>query len=211
MKIYPSCIVLILMAYVCLAFKSNTKSLEIKSTKSNLYDIVKTIAKDIKHDFSSRSIAISALTSLLDVAKVKLKDLGTWIDSKEDSNTFIGRCFGVAKRLKVILPIILLKLGAIITILAFLTIFTLKTLGLVIFLSFVSGWTKIGLMGGKHSDESSYGNHPQNIHLHFQQNRKNHYSQDGYSIERATDSLNDRLDWYQRLNSNDINIPTAII
>ncbi|KAL3287793.1 hypothetical protein HHI36_002256 [Cryptolaemus montrouzieri] len=121
-----------------------------------------------------------------------------------------GRCLGAAKRLKVVMPIILVKLGVIITMLAFLTLFSLKTLGLVIFLSFLgtSGITKIGAVpGSRQHDTTTHQSHPQNVHLHIQPNKDNRHSSllgESYLIDRDTDSLlSDKLAWYQQyINSN---------
>ncbi|CAG9861853.1 unnamed protein product [Phyllotreta striolata] len=66
---------------------------------------------------------------LLDTVVRKLRNY--WHQYGDDGNTFIGRCFGLAKRIRSLLPQAIFLMGVISTLLVFLTFFSMKTLGLV--------------------------------------------------------------------------------
>ncbi|KAJ8925556.1 hypothetical protein NQ315_009396 [Exocentrus adspersus] len=116
---------------------------------------------------------------LLEVLGNRLKYLWTKFAASEDNGSFMGRCFGAARRLKFAMPLILIKLGVIITVLAFLTIFSLKTLGLLalLVLFHVSGAMSriaVAFSGGRFTDSKTL-NPPQNVHFHVHQTKDGNY------------------------------------
>ncbi|XP_023311210.1 uncharacterized protein LOC111691917 [Anoplophora glabripennis] len=112
----------------------------------------------------------------LKILEQKLKSLLGKFIGEENNDSFIGRCFGVARKLKFAMPLIIFALGVIVTVLAFLTIFSLKTLGLLglLILMNVSGAvTKLAVaFSSKHEKSSSS---PQNVHLHVHQTKDGHF------------------------------------
>lgn len=80
-----------------------------------------------------------------------------------------GRCIGAAKGLKVAMPLIIFKLGVIVTIVAFLAIFSLKSIGLLVTLlifNITGAFSKLALFF-KHDDApSKHHAPPQTVHFH---------------------------------------------
>ncbi|XP_060519864.1 uncharacterized protein LOC132698042 [Cylas formicarius] len=102
---------------------------------------------------------------------------------------FIGRCFGVAKKIKQLLPILMLLLGVIVTKLGFLTLFSLKTIGLLLLLLFMNvagASAKIATIFSKHGEQKS----PQNIHFHVNPGKSHHDEYESYL--REWDDKSDR-------------------
>ncbi|XP_068894959.1 uncharacterized protein [Tenebrio molitor] len=139
----------------------------------------------------------------------RLKDLWSWIRNKgEVKDTFVGRCFGVARRLKFAMPMIIFKLGVIVTILAFLTIFSLKSLALLIVLVMInSGGLAAKWAHAKH--DTKQWSPPQNVHLHVHSKDGHHVNHPDYGghgwyekneVEDEYESLEDRL---KKLNAYD--------
>lgn len=83
----------------------------------------------------------------------------------------LGRCLGIGKKIQKILPIVVFKLGVIMTLLGFLTLFSLKTLGLLGLLLIINTSAAVAkitaALSHKHDQKK------ENIHLHI------HNSKDG--------------------------------
>lgn len=82
---------------------------------------------------------------------------------------FLGRCIGIGKKIRQLLPYAVFFMGAIVTLLGFLTLFSLKTLGLLglLLVINVSGAVaKITAALVHKKDEKK-----QNIHLHIHNNK----------------------------------------
>lgn len=111
---------------------------------------------------------------------------------------FMGRCFGAAKKLKILIPFFLYKLGVITTTLGFLTMFTLKGLviGIILLVLNAGGWlAKIGFIkgqqygqhggwgggyGGGHGHMHGWQSQKQPpVHIHVHKDRNDH-SSEGY-------------------------------
>ncbi|KAI4467663.1 hypothetical protein MML48_2g00000991 [Holotrichia oblita] len=99
-------------------------------------------------------------------------------DQAKSEDTFVGRCFGIGKKLRFIIPIVVFALGVIITTLKFLTLLSVKGLGIGILLLImnVAGWAaKIG--SWKSQLEHQHSHHaPQNVHFHL------HKDDDHYTV-----------------------------
>lgn len=82
-----------------------------------------------------------------------------------------GRCIGVAKKIKQLLPFLVFGMGAITTLLGFLTLFSLKTLGLLGLLLLINTSAAVAKITAAFSHKEDQKK--QNIHLHI------HNSKDG--------------------------------
>lgn len=82
---------------------------------------------------------------------------------------FLGRCIGVAKKIKQLLPFLVFKLGAIMTLLGFLTLFSLKTLGLLGLLLLINTGSIVAKITAALAHK--HDNKKQNIHLHIHNNK----------------------------------------
>ncbi|KAJ8957658.1 hypothetical protein NQ318_017550 [Aromia moschata] len=101
-----------------------------------------------------------------------LQSLWARLTGEENKDTFIGRCFGVARKLKFVMPMIIFKLGVIVTTLAFLTIFSLKSLsllGLLLLINVSGAISKIAAALGGHQNG---GKPPQTVHFHVHQDKE---------------------------------------
>ncbi|CAH2005797.1 unnamed protein product [Acanthoscelides obtectus] len=99
---------------------------------------------------------------------------------KRDENTFVGRCLGLARKIRQLLPIIIFLLGVILTKLGFLTLFSIKTMalvGLLLLLNASAFAAKIATafaLKGEHK-------HPQTVHFHVHKD-----SVEGYHIDHSS-------------------------
>ncbi|GJQ76240.1 hypothetical protein Trydic_g1977 [Trypoxylus dichotomus] len=143
-------------------------------------ELFKEISKpEIRNALSSRAVAI-----------------WNWAkDQSKSENNFVGRCFGIAKKLRFIIPLAVFALGVIITTLKFLTLFSLKGLAVSILLVImnVAGWAaKIGSWKSQWEQHGVY-HPPQNVHFHI------HKDNDQYSVGHTgptggwSDRVADRL------------------
>ncbi|VEN61169.1 unnamed protein product [Callosobruchus maculatus] len=104
------------------------------------------------------------LTFVKVVAK-KLHDLWENYYGRSDEHTFVGRCIGVARKIRQLLPIMIFLMGVILTKLGFLTLFSLKTmalLGLLLLINASAFAAKVATafaLKGEHK-------HPQTVHYH---------------------------------------------
>ncbi|XP_019874082.2 uncharacterized protein LOC109602190 [Aethina tumida] len=113
--------------------------------------------------------------TLYNLAVKRMMSIWDNLTGKGSTESFIGRCFGAARKLKMMMPLIIFKLGVIVTILMFLTIFSMKSLGLLLFLVMLNVGgiaSKLTLLlkhgvGGGHTP-------PQNVHFHI------HPGKDGF-------------------------------
>ncbi|XP_064211354.1 cuticular protein analogous to peritrophins 1-E isoform X1 [Tribolium castaneum] len=116
---------------------------------------------------SSTGLEQRKSSAIVNLITRRLRHVWAWIWNKEDQDDLMGRCFGVARRLKFAMPMIVFKLGVIVTILAFLTIFSLKSLGLLLLLlmlhssGIAAKWTHMKYASSKQWTQ------PQNVHFHL--------------------------------------------
>ncbi|KAF5304846.1 hypothetical protein FQR65_LT07863 [Abscondita terminalis] len=105
----------------------------------------------------------------------KFKDVWSWLQSQAYSeDTFIGRCFGGLKKLRLVINFIIFKLGVIVTAIAFLSALMFKSLGIGVLLLVISSvglFSKLQLL--KHG--SHHSGSEQAVHLHIH-NKGEHYS-----------------------------------
>lgn len=118
---------------------------------------------------TSRSLLSTISSSgIVEFVRPKIRDfVKNWFRG-DTTRGFVERCFGVARRLKFAMPIILIKLGVIVTILGFLTIFALKSLGLLVTLFIFNTSalaTKIAMW--KNMALPYRQTQPQNVHFHI--------------------------------------------
>ncbi|KRT84705.1 hypothetical protein AMK59_22 [Oryctes borbonicus] len=112
-------------------------------------------------------------------------------DQSKSEDNFVGRCFGIAKKLRFIIPVVVFALGVIITTLKFLTLFSLKGLAISMLLVVmnVAGWA--AKIGSWKSQWEHHGAHhpPQNVHFHI------HKDNDHYNVGHTgpTGGWNDRI------------------
>ncbi|KAK4885727.1 hypothetical protein RN001_001998 [Aquatica leii] len=109
--------------------------------------------------------------------------------SNEDS--FIGRCFGGLKKLRLVINFIIFKLGVIVTALAFLSVLVFKSLGIGVLLLIISSvglFSKLSLL--KHG--SHHSGSGQTVHLHIH-NKGEHYSDVPHEFSHSP--------WHDRLGS----------
>ncbi|XP_066157390.1 uncharacterized protein [Euwallacea fornicatus] len=94
---------------------------------------------------------------------------------EEPQSTFAGRCLGIGKKLQRIMPILMMGGGVIITKLAFLVLFSLKTLGLLGLLLLVNVGTAAAKFGAFLASKKE---HHEPLHVHVQpwKNYEEHYS-----------------------------------
>ncbi|KAG5890862.1 hypothetical protein JTB14_016294 [Gonioctena quinquepunctata] len=125
-------------------------------------------------------------------------------NQNENSDGFVGRCFGIAKKIRAILPIAIFMMGVIMTLLAFLTLFSLKSLGMLGLLLLIntSGAVAkvVAALSHKHDSKT-----PQDVHFHIHQNKHGEYdighSGYGWADDRTGQSGPDRsLDRLQSYN-----------
>lgn len=125
------------------------------------------------------------------------RNLIAWFrNSAKNPKTFIGRCFGIGGKLKIIMPLIIFKLGVIVTILIFLTIFSLKSLamlGLLVVINFSGLISKWAL--AKHGEPSWKA--PENVHFHLHNKGGTTGYEHDWSDRNDENSLDERL---KRLN-----------
>ncbi|XP_044746612.1 uncharacterized protein LOC123308130 isoform X2 [Coccinella septempunctata] len=132
-------------------------------------------AEKIFYDVAYKALA-SPDPKLISTIRCKLKEIGAWLVKKESEGTFIGRCFGVARQIKFAMPIIMVKLGVIVTILVFLTIFSMKTMGLLLVMFMFgasSAFTKLALWK---TEAIHHQQKPQNVHFHIHPGKHGEYN-----------------------------------
>lgn len=109
---------------------------------------------------------------------------------------FAGRCFGVARQIKFAMPIILVKLGVIVTILVFLTIFSLKTMGLILVMFMFGASSAFAKLALWKTESAHHLQKPQNVHFHIHQGKHGQYdfAPAASPWERtSSENLNDNL------------------
>ncbi|XP_030747169.1 uncharacterized protein LOC115875800 [Sitophilus oryzae] len=119
---------------------------------------------------------------------------GEGIQAEQEKNGgFIGRCIGMAKRLKQIMPMLMVGGGIAITKLGFLLLFSLKTVGLLILLLIInvaSAAAKVGaVVAQKKHDQSA-----QNIHFHVDPSKGEESHHSSHSSHITPFGWDDRLD-----------------
>lgn len=94
---------------------------------------------------------------------------------------FVGRCFGIGKKLQFVIPLVIFSLGIIITTLKFLTLFTLKGVGIGIVLLIMNlvGWSAKVASWKSQLEHHGPTHHPQNVHFHL------HKDKDQYTVEHS--------------------------
>ncbi|XP_019759032.2 uncharacterized protein LOC109536973 [Dendroctonus ponderosae] len=130
---------------------------------------------------ADQEMALSEQALVLDLDKIQQMSLleyagrriGAWWDyvkngaPQEPQSSFVGRCIGIAKKLRQIMPMVMIGGGIIITKLAFLVLFALKTIGLLGLLLLLNVGTvaaKLGaFLASKKGEHSS-----QPLHVHIQ-------------------------------------------
>lgn len=93
------------------------------------------------------------------------------------SSGFSGRCIGAAKGLKVAMPLIIFKLGVIVTIVAFLAVFSLKSIALLITLlifNITGAFSKLAFLF-KHDESTKHHAPPQTVHFHVHNKKDGTY------------------------------------
>ncbi|RZC41243.1 hypothetical protein BDFB_008000 [Asbolus verrucosus] len=119
----------------------------------------------------------------------RLRTLWTWLRGKgETEDGFVGRCIGVARRLKFVMPLIVFKLGVIVTTLTFLTIFALKSLGLLVLLVMINTSGLAAKFTHLKHEETKQWTQPQNVHFHLH-SKGGHYG--GYERDQGWYDKND--------------------
>ncbi|XP_045460174.1 uncharacterized protein LOC123670691 [Harmonia axyridis] len=149
-------------------------------SKESSYELTKVYPRNRTEDKIFYDAAYKAISStdpqLIRALRYKIREIGSWMIRKENDGTFLGRCFGVARQIKIAMPIIMVKLGVIVTILVFLTIFSIKTIGLLLLMFMFgasSAFTKLALW----KSEASYQHQkPQNVHFHIHQGKHGEYN-----------------------------------
>nr|XP_022909853.1 uncharacterized protein LOC111420983 [Onthophagus taurus]XP_022909854.1 uncharacterized protein LOC111420983 [Onthophagus taurus]XP_022909855.1 uncharacterized protein LOC111420983 [Onthophagus taurus] len=121
----------------------------------------------------------------------KILNLFNWVkDQSQHEETFIGRCLGIGKKLRFAMPLVIFLLGVIITTMKFLTLFTLKGvgIGLAILMLNVGGlFAKLGALFKQNNHQQEY-KQPQNVHFHI------HNKEDGqYHVDHSTTGWADRV------------------
>lgn len=125
-----------------------------------------------------------------EIAKVEFRNAITekaitvWNWAKEQAksqDTFVGRCFGIGKKLQFVIPLVIFSLGIIITTLKFLTLFTLKGVGIGIVLLIMNlvGWSAKVASWKSQLEHHGPTHHPQNVHFHL------HKDKDQYTVEHS--------------------------
>ncbi|XP_066260772.1 uncharacterized protein [Euwallacea similis] len=122
--------------------------------------------------------ALMENVSLRELVGRQLNDLWDYLingSPEEPQSTFAGRCFGIGKKLQRIMPILMMGGGMIITKLAFLVLFSLKTLGLLGLLLLVNVGTAAAKFGAFLASKKE---HHEPLHVHVQpwKNYEEHYS-----------------------------------
>ncbi|KAL3287794.1 hypothetical protein HHI36_002257 [Cryptolaemus montrouzieri] len=167
-------IILILLIQFCLSVTANTKALEEISSRVKFYDLIKRKMKNIVYQVASRAIR-SPNYNVIKSIRSKLRSLSIWMAGEEKQATFIAR------QIKIAMPLIMVKLGIIVTILVFLTIFSLKTIGLLLIL-FMFGASNLVAKFALWKDHSSQNQRRPSVHFHIHQSKNGGYSVAGPSI-----------------------------
>ncbi|XP_050296905.1 uncharacterized protein LOC126736545 [Anthonomus grandis grandis] len=129
--------------------------------------------------------------SIVEYIGRKLRSLWDYIvygSESEPETTFVGRCIGIAKKIRQIMPLFMIGAGIIITKLGFLVLFSLKTIGLVGLLLLLNVGTVAAKLGAFLASKKSH--EPQNLHLHVQPWKSDDhiYSSGHYGWEDKSDT-----------------------
>nr|CAH7725838.1 unnamed protein product [Callosobruchus chinensis] len=120
-----------------------------------------------------------------------------WEDyGKTNEHTFVGRCFGVARKIRQLLPIMIFLLGVILTKLGFLTLFSLKTMALLGLLLLINASTfaaKVATAFALKGDHKL----PQTVHYHVYKDKLGGYYTDHSSPgwEHKSSEASPEIDW----------------
>ncbi|CAH0552076.1 unnamed protein product [Brassicogethes aeneus] len=104
--------------------------------------------------------------TIYDIAARRIISVWDAVIGRNNNEGIIGRCFGMARKLKMLMPLMIFKLGVIVTILVFLTIFSLKSLALLVGLIVMN----VGGIASKFAllkHDSGGHSPPQNVHFHI--------------------------------------------
>ncbi|KAL1502159.1 hypothetical protein ABEB36_007345 [Hypothenemus hampei] len=138
-----------------------------------------------QHATSIQDVTIIDLDQVRNMSMVEY--LGKQIDyllngtEEEPQSTFVGRCIGIAKKIRQIMPVVMIGAGVIITKLGFLLLFSLKTLGLVgllLLLNVGTAAAKLGAFLATKKHEHS----PQYLHVHVQPTKHGELHDDLHDI-----------------------------
>ncbi|XP_017782075.1 PREDICTED: uncharacterized protein LOC108566606, partial [Nicrophorus vespilloides] len=157
-----------------------------QSNNTSSTDLMNSEVKDAKFEISGKKI---------------LNIFNWFLSSFKSEDSFMGRCIGMARRLKFVMPFLLFKLGVIVTILGFLTLFSMKGLGIGLLLLMINAGGFFGKLaslksGHDHGQKEYYI--PQApapaVHLHVHKDGISHghgYSHGHY--EEAPTAWSDRV------------------
>nr|CAI5857546.1 unnamed protein product [Callosobruchus analis] len=151
-----------------------------------------------RNTVSKNQLPMTNTQMRLKFVKVIAKRLhNMWEDyTKRDEHTFVGRCLGIARKIRQLLPIIIFLLGVIMTKLGFLTLFSLKTMALVGLLllinasAFAAKVATAFALKGEHK-------HPQTVHFHVHKdNLGGHYTEYSSSgWDHKSGEASPEIDW----------------
>nr|XP_023019135.1 uncharacterized protein LOC111507970 [Leptinotarsa decemlineata] len=187
MKSYFSVVLVLLVIFHWAS--ANNNSLEMVRNDDHRIQLIHLAAKNLKHTWD------------------------TFWKQNENRDTFVGRCFGIAKKIRSILPIAIFMMGVIMTLLTFLTIFSLKSLGMLGLLLLINASGAVAKVSAalSHKHESKS---PQDVHFHIHQNKEGEYhighSGYGWADDRVdnagTNYLNkiESYNLYNKLSSNPV-------
>lgn len=162
------------------------------------------VAVELVHASEEATNTTDVVISLKEINEMGFKEfLGAQLNrfwdylvhgSKEEpESTFIGRCFGVGKKIKQMLPMLMFGGGVMMTKLAFLTLFSLKTMGLVgllLLLNVGSIAAKLGaVLASKKEDQQ-----PLHVHVQPWKNDEHVYSSHLKGPPYGWDDRSDSLD-----------------
>lgn len=158
-------------------------------------------------------LTLAALIKLIAAKALPKKFIGKHLKRVESiflKNNFLGRCFGVARKLKVAIPLIVFKLGVIVTTLGFLTLFTIKGVGislLILFLHLAKIVGKISFLKGgffgseyfSHHGHHGHGDQGSGIHYHIHGKAGSSSYSAGHSHGHSEEEYGSPYSFYDRM------------
>ncbi|KAK5647220.1 hypothetical protein RI129_002112 [Pyrocoelia pectoralis] len=108
-----------------------------------------------------------------------------------NDDTFVGRCVGAIRQLRLIMDFVIFKLGVIVTALAFLSVMMFKSLGLgvlILIVTTVGLVTKLSFL--KHGGGIGHHQPQASVHLHLHNKGESHYQKAPVWYDRLDDRMN---------------------